>query len=258
MNEYGICRLAAVPVRQEPSDRSEMTTQLLFGDLIGVLDHHKGWALIRNHFDGYEGWIDPKQYFTIESEVYAMMAEMPLLVNRSFPFGVMIGGKMSYLPAGCSFYAPDEGFLPEEWNCIPQGELYPFVFNSVEELLKTSLTYLGCPYLWGGRTFMGLDCSGFTQTVFKQHGIKLLRDAARQASQGENIGFISDGRPGDLLFFDHDDGKISHVGILISADQVIHCSGMVRIDTIDHHGIFHSEKKAYTHHLRLINRVIPG
>ncbi len=243
MNEYGFCQLAAVAVRREPSDRSEMTTQLLFGDLIEILDHHKGWALVRNGYDGYEGWIDPKQYDPIEAEEYARMAELPLLVNRGFPFPVEMEGRIAHLPAGCSFYASGNGYSPEGLKILPHGEVHPFSFDSAEELLKTALGYLGCPYLWGGKTYLGLDCSGFTQTVYKQHGIRLQRDAARQATQGENIGFISDGRPGDLLFFDHDDGKISHVGILLSSDQVIHCSGMVRIDTIDHHGIFHSGKR---------------
>jgi cell wall-associated NlpC family hydrolase len=102
-----------------------------------------------------------------------------------------------------------------------------------------------------------MDCSGFTQIIFKQHGIKLLRDAAQQATQGENIGFISDSRPGDLAFFDHNDGKISHVGLLIDEHSIIHCSGSVRIDPVDHQGIFDPVKKAYSHQLRLIRRILP-
>ena len=137
-----------------------------------------------------------------------------------------------------------------------EGKSYPFAFTGIDGLLETAKGYISCPYLWGGKTYLGLDCSGFTQVVFKQHGIKLLRDAAQQATLGELISILNDGRPGDLAFFDNAEGKIVHVGILIENQQVIHCSGKVRVDTIDHQGIFNRELDKYTHSLRLIRRMV--
>lgn len=258
MTEFGICALSVISVRKEPSDKSEITTQLLFGDLLEELDRLRGWSLIRAGYDGYEGWVDSNQLTRISPEDHRVLSETELLVNRSFPLKVDAGGLPLILSAGCSFYPSRENYtLGTGLGVTPEGSLHPFHFDGTDALIASAKSFLHCPYLWGGKTFMGFDCSGFTQVVFKLHGVKLLRDAAQQASQGENIGFISDSRPGDLAFFDHNDGKVSHVGLLIDEHTIIHCSGSVRIDPVDHHGIFHSEKKEYTHNLRLIRRVIP-
>ncbi len=234
-----------------------MTTQLLFGDLIEELDRLRGWSLVNSMYDDYEGWIDSRQLKITGESLFRKLADGPLRVNRSFPFKVSLDGKEFYLPAGCNFYPTDGHYYNGDSLLEFEGELHHFQFEGVGKLLESAVTYLHCPYLWGGKTFLGMDCSGFTQIIFKQHGIKLLRDAAQQATQGENIGFISDSRPGDLAFFDHNDGKISHVGLLIDEHSIIHCSGSVRIDPVDHQGIFDPVKKAYSHQLRLIRRILP-
>ena len=125
--------------------------------------------------------------------------------------------------------------------------------TAIEEL---ATKYLNAPYLWGGRSIWGIDCSGFTQLVFKMLGIKIRRDAYQQADQGITLGFIEEAEPGDLAFFDNEDGKIIHVGILLGQGKIIHASGKVRIDRIDHQGIFNEETGKYSHKLRIIKRIL--
>ncbi len=255
--DFGICRLAVIPVRSEPSDRSEMTTQLLFGEMFEILESSGPWLLVNTEYDNYRGWIDFKQISFLDERAYQTFLHHPLNVNRHHMHDmVMRGEERLFLPAGCSLYLSDDNkmsFNQEEFTF--QGISHRFAFTGMFELVATAKGYLSCPYLWGGRTYMGLDCSGFTQIVFKQHGIRLERDAVRQAAQGELINLLSEGTPGDLAFFDHDDGIISHVGILLDQGHVIHCSGKVQIDPIDHYGIFNTGLKRYTHALRLIRRV---
>ncbi len=258
MMKFGFCDLAVVPVRREPSDRAEMSTQLLFGDLMEVTGQSGSWLQVNIFFDGYEGWVDSKQILEIDEEEYRRLSSLPLFVNRQlYADKVVLDGQNIKLPAGCSFYdLHGEIMNVGGYKFVLEGTARPFAFTDVNELLNTAGAYLSCPYLWGGKTYMGLDCSGFTQVVYKQHGISLLRDAAQQANQGEIINLISDGMPGDLAFFDNQEGRIVHVGILLDKQQVIHCSGKVRIDQIDHQGIFNRELNKYTHSLRLIKRVI--
>jgi hypothetical protein len=258
--EFGMCNLAVIPVRKEPSDRAEMTTQLLFGDLFEILQALGPWLQVRNYFDDYEGWIDFKQVAFLSGEDYNRLRALPLYVNRRHSQDVIIHHqKRLHLPAGCSFFQEDDAvFRAGNETYEFHGLLHRFEFANVADVIDTAKGYLSCPYLWGGKTFMGLDCSGLTQSVFKQHGIRLLRDAVQQSAQGELINLLSEGEPGDLAFFDHDDGVIAHVGILISQTHLIHCSGLVRIDPVDHYGIYNTDLKRYTHALRVIRRVLPG
>ena len=124
------------------------------------------------------------------------------------------------------------------------------------ELINTAYMYLNAPYLWGGKTLFGIDCSGFTQMVYKLNGYKLLRDASQQASQGEVLSFIEESEPGDLAFFDNEEGKIIHVGIMLENNYIIHASGKVRIDRLDHLGIYNAELNRHTHRLRVIKKII--
>ena len=255
---FGFCDLAVVPVRTEPADRAEMSTQLLFGDLAEVLEQSGSWYFIRNFYDDYEGWIDVKQLKLLNEDEYRKLAGAEIFVNHQF-YGdmVRIEGRSIRLPAGCSFYnLKGRVMLVDDQQYVLEGKASPFKFTDTHHLIETALAYLSCPYLWGGKTYLGLDCSGFTQVIYKQHGIKLMRDAIQQSTQGDLISFLSDGQPGDLAFFDNEEGRIVHVGILLEGQKILHCSGKVRIDNIDHQGIFNKELNRYTHNLRLIRRVI--
>jgi cell wall-associated NlpC family hydrolase len=125
-----------------------------------------------------------------------------------------------------------------------------------DNLVKTAYQYLNSPYLWGGKTPFGIDCSGFTQMVYKLNGYKLLRDASQQSTQGEVLSFIEESEPGDLAFFDNEEGKIIHVGIMLENNYIIHASGKVRIDRLDHLGIYNAEINRHTHRLRVIKKII--
>jgi cell wall-associated NlpC family hydrolase len=124
-----------------------------------------------------------------------------------------------------------------------------------DNIIRTAMEYLNTPYLWGGRSPFGIDCSGFTQIVFRICGIPLKRDAVLQAQHGEMISFINEALPGDLAFFENSVGNITHTGILTGSGKIIHASGRVRIDSVDHHGIYDSETDRYTHTLRVIKRI---
>ena len=223
-----------------------------------VIGQSGSWLQVKIFFESYEGWVDAKQILEIGEDEYLRLSSLPLFVNRQlYTDKVILDGQNIQLPAGCSFYDLHEAIMNVGgFEFVLEGSAWPFVFTGVNELLNTAGGYLSCPYLWGGKTYMGLDCSGFTQVVYKQHGIRLLRDAAQQATQGEMINLISDGMPGDLAFFDNQEGRIIHVGILLDKQQIIHCSGKVRIDQVDHQGIFNRDLNKYTHSLRLIKRVI--
>jgi hypothetical protein len=258
MAQFGFCDLAVIPLRRDPSDRSELSTQLLFGDLVEILEQSGSWLHISNYFDGYIGWTDFKQIKLITEEEFLRLRDLQLFVNGNL-YGDVVrkNDAQIMIPAGCSFYGiVDNAFRIGEEIYQLEGKYIPFSFSGMDALLTTALGYLNCPYLWGGKTFMGIDCSGLTQVVYKQHGASLLRDAAQQATQGEMIDFLNDGLPGDLAFFDNAEGTIVHVGILLDTQRILHCSGKVRIDTIDHQGIFNRDLNRYTHKLRVIKRVV--
>lgn len=237
-----VCLLAVIPMRKEPSDRSEMVSQILFGETMDVLDETEKWALVRLHHDQYEGWVDRKQI----SDHNGSTADTstPYYVKTLFA-NQNIGGSNLILPAGA--------VLNNSQGNTSSGN------TSLKEYASM---FLEAPYLWGGRTFMGIDCSGFTQVVFRLAGINLMRDAYQQAEQGELISFIEETHTGDLAFFENTEGKIIHVGIVLREGQgdikIIHASGKVRTDKLDHLGIFNEEIGAYSHSLRIIRRMVNG
>jgi hypothetical protein len=255
---YGICDLAVLPQRSEPSNKAEMVNQLLFGDIFEVLELHNNWGMIRNQFDQYSGWIELDHVPELQEEEYHKLNSASLFVSKELLSDIVSDQNHTIrIPAGSSLFNLDNSKMAVAGrNYFFSGTANKFKFDSTGELLNTARKYLSCPYLWGGRTCLGLDCSGYTQVVFKQHGIKLLRDASQQSGKGEPVSFLSDSRSGDLAFFDDDQGEITHVGIIIDQTKIIHCSGRVKINMIDHHGIFDQQRKKYTHKLRLIRRMV--
>ena len=248
--QYGICNLSIVPLRAAPADASEMTSQLLYGDHFKVLEQRKKWSRIRIAFDRYEGWISNKQYLEITEEDYKSFETS----NASYLGDLieyLIDENKSLIPITLGANVGKRNFLKhsfdgKEWS----GK------KSREQLIETAFLYLNSPYLWGGKTPFGIDCSGFTQMVYKLCGYSLLRDASQQATQGNALSFIEECEPGDLAFFDNDEGNIIHVGIVMKDNYIIHAHGKVRIDRIDHTGIFNVDTKLYSHKLRVLKNII--
>ncbi|MDT0294331.1 NlpC/P60 family protein [Mesonia ostreae] len=247
---YGFCNLNIVPVRWEPADSSEMVTQLLFGDHFKVLEKRKKWSKIRIAFDQYEGWIDNKQFLEITEDQYTEIDQTPNeLTGDMIDF---LQGKQNQLipiSLGANINKVGLGGYTYEGRRF-QGK------KPKEQFLETAFLYLNAPYLWGGKTPFGIDCSGFTQMVYKLNGYQLFRDASQQSKQGEALSFIEESEPGDLAFFDNQEGEIIHVGIIMKDNYVIHAHGKVRIDRLDHSGIFNVDTKQYSHNLRVIKKII--
>ena len=252
---FGICNLAIIPIRAEASDRSEQVSQLLFGEHFKIIELTAKWAQVELAYDGYIGWIDTKQFQSISSEDYAYLNETASILNADLiEYIVTPNNQLTPIPLGASL-----SFLENE--SINTAN-YSFDGTKVcgtkskTEILKTAFMYLNAPYLWGGKTPFGIDCSGFTQMVYKLNGYHLLRDASQQASQGIPLSFIEESEPGDLAFFDNEEGNIIHVGIMMENNYIIHASGKVRIDRLDHLGIYNADTNRHTHKLRVIKKII--
>jgi len=257
--DFGVCRLSIVSVRGEAADKAELVTQLFFGEHYEVLQvsKDKKWLRIQIYFDQYEGWIDSKQHHSITREhfEYINRADFKIttdittsiLYNKN-PLTIVMG---SIIPiSGSELFKMEEQFaFNGESKSVGQK-------RDVEFLKITALKYLNAPYQWGGKSPFGIDCSGFTQMVFKINGYKLSRDAAQQARQGKLMQ-TKDAEPGDLAFFKNKEGNTSHVGMILADNKIIHASGKVRIDHFNEEGILHSDTKVYSHHLALIRRILP-
>jgi len=254
---YGICNLSIVPLRIEPNDSSEMISQLLFGEHFKILEIRKKWSKIRVAFDNYEGWIDNKQFEEITEETHVNIKNLEAtLANDIIEFATDTKGNFITVSLGSPlpFYNNQKLILNNtsfnyEGAVISQKQ-------SKGKLIEIAFKYLNAPYLWGGKTPFGIDCSGFTQMVYKLCGYRLLRDATQQATQGEVLSFIEESEPGDLAFFDNNEGEITHVGIIMKDNYIIHAHGKVRVDRIDHSGIFNIDTHKHTHKLRVIKKII--
>jgi gamma-D-glutamyl-L-lysine dipeptidyl-peptidase len=252
---HGICNLAIIPLRIAPNDRSELVSQVLFGEHFEIIEQSGHWIKIRLEFDNYEGWIDKKQFQLITENEANDLSKHPIVLN---------GDLIDYV------HTPENILMP-----IPVGASLSFLnhlsintqkfdFEGLKitgkkpkaNIIKSAYLYLNAPYLWGGKTPFGIDCSGFTQMVYKLNGYHLQRDASQQATQGEPLSFIEESEPGDLAFFDNEEGNITHVGIIMKDNHIIHASGKVRVDRLDHLGIFNAEQNKHTHKLRVIKKII--
>ncbi len=248
--QYGICNLSLVPLRFEASDRSELVSQLLYGEHFKVLEQRKNWSKIRLAFDKYEGWIDNKQYLEVTKEDFEKInSSEPQYSSDLVEFIQDENNQLHPILLGSSLNSLE--FL----NHTHDGNILTKVMPK-ENLIKTASLYLNSPYLWGGKTPFGIDCSGFTQMVYKINGYKLLRDASQQAIQGEVLSFIEESEAGDLAFFDNAEGEIIHVGIIMENNYIIHAHGNVRIDRLDQSGIYNVDKNLHTHKLRVIKKII--
>jgi hypothetical protein len=256
--EHVICPLSIVPVRKDPSDRSEMVTQWLFGETAEVLEKGMKWSRLRFDHDGYEGWVDNKQVAACTTPNYD--PDLRVIDQSTI---ADLGERQVLMPYGGVVPFYDEGTILWQDHRIPVQA----VTNHRPDLERADLMefylhpFLGAPYLWGGRTPSGVDCSGLTQMLFILMGIYLPRDASQQAEEGDAVELLDLSEPGDLAFFENAEGAIIHVGVILTRSEegdlrIAHASGRVRIDKLDHQGIFNAEDGNYSHKLRLVRRVL--
>lgn len=231
-----LCTVSVAPIRAENSHQSEMTTQLLYGESCEILETIGSFAKIKIDFDDYEGWVDLKQIAPISDEDFAQRKTE--IVNRLFGVYDLMDGS-TLLSIGSELHSETGNLLAKE----------------IGSVASTALQFLNVPYLWSGRSFFGIDCSGFSQLVYKVHGIRLPREAHQQAELGTVLDFLEEAVPGDLAFFENKEGKISHVGIMLEHQKIIHAFGKVRIDVLDSSGIFNKELNQHTHQLRFLKRI---
>lgn len=250
--ERFICENVFVPLRSGPSHKAEMLSQVLFGEKYEPLDSVGHWMKILTGFDSYTGWIDVnhlQQTSDIGSQGYVL--NRTLLCFKEDKTKIV-------LEAGCEIYEPDfknKVFKAGKHTYATCNEFSEHHISTTDSIADSALKFMNSPYIWGGRIPSGIDCSGFTQLVYKIHGKPIPRDSWQQAETGTEVSFIDEAGPGDLVFFDDEKEKISHVGMILSQGLVIHASGRVRIDSIDHQGIFKTEINDYSHHLRTIRRI---
>ncbi|MBE0674543.1 MAG: C40 family peptidase [Bacteroidales bacterium] len=251
--ELFVCSNVFVPLRAAPSHKSEMLSQLLFGEKYVITGRTGNWIKIKTLFDNYQGWIDGDHVQTIP----VTDDRRGFVINRALRCYRPDGTKL-ILEAGCEIYGPDytAGTFNLGMDLFKTSESFSDSYTSISEsIADTAMRYLNSPYIWGGRIPSGIDCSGLTQLAYKIHGISIPRDSFMQPEAGTPLSFIDEAEPGDLVFFDNEMGRISHVGMIISKGLVIHASGRVRIDRIDHQGIYRDDLKKYSHKLRMIVRI---
>lgn len=251
--EYGICVLGNIPLRKEARDQSEIVSFLLFGEHFKIIKVNEKWINICTYFDNYSGWICAKQYKEITYEDYDNLS------LNNFPVNSLKNGELINLSNNETIRIPAGSILPfyHKGKIKIRNAHYSskvtLATRSIQDLETYSLSYLNSPYLWGGRNHLGIDCSGFSQLIFRLCGIELPRDAFQQAEVGEDVEF-AEASKGDLAFFQNKDGRINHVGIVLDNNQIIHASGKVRIDHLKSKGIFNSDSQKYTHVFESLKR----
>lgn len=254
--------MSIVPVRTEPAEKSEMCTQILFGEQYTVSEETDKWSKVLLELDGYEGWIDKKMVNEVTEEEFnhALGDQSHITTDifnivqpcKSYNNFLIVAG--STLPL---YNANEKTFqIGPTLYKIQKTSTASKSTDIRSAIIENALKYFNAPYLWGGRSPFGIDCSGFTQVLYKMAGIAIPRDASMQVEAGEALTFVEEAQPGDLAFFDNDEGKIIHVGILWEKNKIIHSSGKVRIDNVDQFGIYDIDTRKYTHKMRLMRRII--
>ncbi|KEY17742.1 C40 family peptidase [Kaistella antarctica] len=234
--DKGICTVSVAAIRAEQSHQSEMTSQLLYGETVDVLEDKGKFIKIKMDFDGYEGWIDAQQISKISEDYFDHRKTQ--LVNSTL-----------------QMYNTSQGAILLSIGSEVNSEKSETEFLKKQDVAETAKQFLNVPYLWSGRSFFGIDCSGFVQLIYKVHGISLPREAQPQAEIGKVLSFVEESKAGDLAFFENTDGLITHVGMMLNNQEIIHAYGKVRVDLLDSTGIFNKELNKHTHKLRFLRSI---
>jgi len=250
MYMLAICKVPVSPIRATASHRSEMTSQLLFGELLEIIETTEEWLRIRSSMDGYEGWCQPSHVMELHEP---LETDQPAYAS-DWINPVMVNEQIMWVPYGSRIDLVQQPSLRSEF--FFRGNHLQSIQVSGGTVIEYAMKYLNTPYLWGGRSVFGVDCSGLSQQVFRMAGIPILRDAYQQAGQGLEVSSLEDSAAGDLAFFHNAEGRIIHVGILVNNSAILHSSGQVRIDPIDTNGIIHAETGKRTHTLSSIRRFL--
>lgn len=257
--DFGICLNPLIPLRASPNERSEMTDQILFGESFRIYEYHDQWQYVERIDDGYTGWFNNPHYLSCsEADIQKMARSSIYTVNQPFS-RCTFNSQHIFIPAGSRlpfFHRHRRSFILGNDKYFLHEELLAADRSRIAILKETALNFLNAPYLWGGKTIFGIDCSGFIQVVFRIAGIDLPRDSHKQLGHGRVINSLEDAQPGDLLFFGKKRGDINHIGMLLEAGKIIHASGKVRVNPVDLHGIYSIEGQRYTHALRAIKSLI--
>lgn len=258
--QYAINLNIILPVRAEASDRAEMVTQLLFGEFCEISEESNSFVKIKNYNDSYTGWADKKMLSEVSEDEYQKLQQQPIfrtLVPVADTF--CLSNKTIYrLSAGSQlpFFDHEKSTFTisnKTFQIHPSFVCYLPQPNE-GNIIAAAMLFQNTPYLWGGKSIFGIDCSGFTQTVFSICGYNIPRDANMQVKEGLKINSLEEAKPSDLIFFEKE-GKTVHVGILLSGNRIIHASGNIRIDLMDEKGIFNQDLQQYTHVFSAIRRI---
>ena len=259
---FGISEFSIVPVRKDPSHRTEMSTQILFGERFKIIDKIKKWVYIELLFDGSYGWVENSSIKELNIEEYNLLTDNEPVILPGISVAQNIDlpllSEITLMP-GSEIY----GITEKKNGFSFMGKNYKLDFSletksetNRDNIIETAKIYMNSPYLWGGKSPCGTDCAGYVQMVYKINGISLPRDVGGQPGKGTTLSFVEEAQPGDLAFFDDDRGQIKHVGLLLEKNQIIHASSTVRIDKFDHQGIYREESGQYTHKLRVVKRIL--
>lgn len=258
---YGVCNISIIPMRAAPSEKAEMVSQLLFGEAYQIIEEKENWICIKTTDCHYSGWINAKMHNPLhekdvdsylKAEKYVVKDFLLLIKDfeSGISFPIFIGSSFPYpengmLILGRSVFVID---IPENSSSSKEDQAI--------SLLRFASSYLNAPYLWGGRSPAGIDCSGLVQLAYKSIGHSLPRDASQQVGLGTTVDFINEMKVGDVAFFHNEEDHIVHTGIICGPNKILHASGKVRIDILDQTGIFNKEVNKYTHFLRVIKRFL--
>jgi cell wall-associated NlpC family hydrolase len=255
---FAYCNASISPMRREPFHKAEQVNELLFGERVEILEiNDRDWARIKCEWDSHEGWCKLSQLATITRKAYN---KEPKALTARHGDKIIFPESEMWLPMGADLFPLKGGkvTIGTETGKFKGKKLdFQSLELTKENIKAAALQYMNAPYVWGGRTIAGIDCSGLSQMAYKLCGKVIPRDSHEQAGEGTTVDFLQHTHCGDLAFFDNAEGKIVHVGILLDEHTIIHATdagGRVVIDRIDQGGIISIAHRKRTHNLRLVKR----